>query len=565
VLNTKININAQQKEVKTILSQISKMANVKFVYSAQKVPAHKIVSLQANEEKLADVLQKLLAPLAIGYDVSGKQIILIGKNNTFPKPEEITVNSNTEIIKGKEISGKVTDENGHGLSNVSVLVKGTSKGAITNENGDFTIVANEGDVLTVSLVGYTAKEVIVAKKTALLVTLTASANSLEQVVVVGYGTQKKVNLTGSVNTVNTHDIVNRPTTSLTNSLQGMVPGMTIIARPGDVGGDIGSINIRGRGNLGTSEPLYIVDGVPVSSSTFARITPSDVESLSILKDAASSAIYGSRAAYGVILITTKKGGKSGKMVVNYNAYYGSQKALVLPNYVGSYQYALLRNEAAENAGKSDVYSQAQLNTIKTGSSPDSFPDNNWYKLALHNTAPLWENELNVSGGGKTRYYISGSVMKQGSLVPGKDLTRYSLRSNTESQVSDIFKVGTNISYIRDDYNMTGGDISFTALNRTLPLTVNKQSDGSWGSITGGKIDATHANGNMVRYNQEGGRSSNETDRFLGSLTGNLQPVKGLSIDGMLSYNFTTYTASSFLNQMTPLINFATKQPIASTA
>ena len=194
-------------------------------------------------------------------------------------------------------------------------------------------------------------------KAPISIVLKETGQKLEEVVVVGYGKQKKVNLSGAVNTVSTKSLVNRPVTSLTNALQGAVPGVNILGRPGDVGGDIGTINIRGRGNLGASEALYVVDGVPVGSGDFARINPNDVESISVLKDASASAIYGSRAAYGVILVTTKKG-KEGKMAINYNTYYAVQSAIVLPKWLGSYDYATLRNEAATNAGKALVYSPA---------------------------------------------------------------------------------------------------------------------------------------------------------------------------------------------------------------
>jgi len=462
------------------------------------------------------------------------------------------------------VSGTVTDNQGQSIPGVSIKVKGTTQGVVGNVDGKYTVtVADQNAILVFSYLNYTTKEVVVGTQRIINVSLTESTELLNEVVVVGYGTQKKVNLSGALNTVSTKSITNRPVTSLTNALQGAVPGMAVLARPGDVGADIGTINVRGRGNLGTSSPLFVVDGVPVDGGDFARINPNDVESMSVLKDASASAIYGSRAAYGVILVTTKKG-KEGKMAVNYNAYYGIQSALILPDWLGAYDYATLRNEAATNAGKSPVYTQAELDKILNQSDPDHFPDNNWYDLTLDKNAPLMEHSLNISGGGKTKYYISGSYFDQNSLNPGKKLKRYSFRSNTESQISDKFKIGSNISFIRDNLKNEGGSFNFVSLNRVVPLLVNKQSNGEWGSMNGGKVDGTLAANNPLRMLEEGGRNSYNYSRLLTSVNGTYTPIKGLDINGMLSYNYYNTVTSAFINRMDPVNNFLTGKPINST-
>jgi len=312
------------------------------------------------------------------------------------------------------VTGVVKDTEGQTMPGVTVAVTGTTNAVSTTTDGKFSIDAPAKGTLRFSFLGYETKSVDIDGKTNLDVMLSASSKALNEVVVVGYGTQKKVNVSGAVNTVNTKQLTNRPVTSLTNALEGVVPGLTIISRPGDVGGDIGSINVRGRGNLGASSPLFVVDGVPVTSGDFARINPNDVENISILKDASASSIYGSRAAYGVMLVTTKKG-KEGQMTINYNAYYGAQKATVLPNWLGAYNYATLRNEAATNAGKTPIFPADALQKIKDHSDPDHYPDNDWYALTLRKSAPITEHELNISGGGKTRYFLGGSYFDQNSL------------------------------------------------------------------------------------------------------------------------------------------------------
>jgi TonB-linked SusC/RagA family outer membrane protein len=463
----------------------------------------------------------------------------------------------------KIIKGRVVDEKGNPVPGANILVKGTDVSAQADFEGVFVINAPENATrLVISYIGMESQEVAIGKSP-LTIVLKELAQKLDEVVVVGYGKQKKVNLSGAVNTVSTKTLVNRPVASLTNALQGTVPGVNILGRPGDVGGDIGTINIRGRGNLGASEALYVVDGVPVSGGDFARINPNDVESISVLKDASASAIYGSRAAYGVILVTTKKG-KEGKMAVNYNTYYAVQSAIVLPKWLGAYDYATLRNEAATNAGKTLVYTPANLQAIKDQSDPDRFPDTDWYSKVLRASAPMSEHQVNISGGGDTRYFLSGSIFNQSSLLPGKDLKRYSFRSNVDSKVTDKFKIGTNISFTRDAFDNEKGNISFVALNRMVPLMVLQQSNGDWGSINGGRIDGTLAKDNPMRTLEEGGRNDYNSNRFLGSVNATLSPIKGLDINGQFSYNYYNNFTSSFINEMAPIINFNTGNPISGT-
>ncbi|WP_300604015.1 TonB-dependent receptor [Niabella sp.] len=550
-----INLKADNISIQQIFAQIEKQTRYRFYYSSDDLPVGQKFTINIVNAGINQTLSKLLNGTSIKWEVIPKNRIVLTSSE-----EPVFVSA-----QYRQLTGVVRNEAGEAIPMASVNVKGTNRGVVTDKDGNFRIEAAEGDVLEISAIGYATIEISIGSSGNIAVTLKTQAKQIEEVVVVGYGTQKRVNLSGAVNTVNTAQITSRPVTSLTNSLQGIVPGMVILARPGDVGSDIGSINVRGRGNLGTSSPLFVVDGVPVSAGDFARINPADVESISVLKDASASSIYGSRAAYGVILVKTKSGKKGGKAVVNYNGYYGSQKPTVLPHWLGSYDYAILSNEAAQNAGGAAPFSDAQLQKIKDGSALDSFPNNDWYKLALRSSAPITEHQVNVSGGGTTRYYFSGAFFKQGSLIPNKDLKRYSFRSNVESQVSEKLKIGTNISYVRDDIDSKSGPLSFVSLNRVIPLLVNKQSNGEWGSMNGGKIDATLAADNPVRKLQEGGRNSSAGNRFIGNLTGTFTPVEGLDLNGLFSYNNFNSIADAYLNRMNPIPNFITGAPLNSTA
>lgn len=465
----------------------------------------------------------------------------------------------------KTVSGKVTSaSDGVGLPGVNVFVKGKPEiGVSTDIDGNYSFTVPEGTkIIVFSAIGMKTLELSVDNVTQ--VVMQEDSQVLDEVVVVGYGTQKKANLTGSVSTVKADDLANKPVTSLTNALQGISPGVTVISRPGDVGGGLGSVNVRGRGNLGSSAPLYVVDGVTVSGSDFQRINPSDIESISILKDAAASAIYGSRAAYGVFLVTTKKG-KTGGLTVNLNSYYGMQSPTFQDKRVGAYDYAMLRNEANENAGKKIVYDEAILKTIKDGSQPDLYPDNDWYDLVYRSSSPIQEHNISFSGGGKTKYFVSGSFFNQESLLKGKELDRYSFRVNTEREFDDIFTLGTNISFVQENFNRSIGEFSITDLNRMSPMSVAKHSDGTWGSITAGKTSATLSKDNPLRKMALGGRGEYESRTFIGSVKGVLKPLKGLDITGMLSYKMWNREESKFTNEVEPLIDFLTKKEIASSA
>lgn len=467
-------------------------------------------------------------------------------------------------LQDTRVHGKVTDSDGNAIPGVNIIIKNTTRGALTDFDGNFEIQTKAGDILVFSYVGFISQEIRVPRDGEVIinVTLKEDTQQLGEVVVVGYGTQKKENLTGTVNTIKSDEITGKSSTSLANAIQGIAPGVTVISRPGDIGNDMGSINIRGRGNLGSSPPLFIVDGIPVSFNEFQRINPVDIESISVLKDAAASAIYGARAAFGVFVVTTKKG-TEGKTSIDYNGYYGFQSPTVLPRKLGSYDFAMLTNEANINAGKNPVYSQEVLDIILAGNQPDLYPNNDWYKLVYQNSSPIFEHNVNISGGGKTRYYVSGTVYQQESLVKGRTLDRYSFRANTERQFTDNFKLGTNISLIRDDFERQG-NFSVTDLDRMTPLTVAKHSDGTWGTVTAGIESGVLAENNPLRKMAEYGRSNYETTRFLASLNAEWEIINDLKISGVFSYNTYENKNSEFKNKVNRLIGFISKSPVSGT-
>lgn len=562
VLKKRITLTADQQQMKNILRQISKRADVKFVYISPKVPDHKKVSITVNNEELKDVLDKLLHPLAIRYEVVDNQIIL----KALPAIAEPAGRIRSgDVSIPKAIAGKVVDEKGDPMSGVSVTVKGTQRGASTADDGSFTIEASQGDMLEFSMVGYKITTVVVGAGENIKVTMQPDATGIGEVVVIGYGTQKKANLTGAINSVDAAKLANRPVTSVQNALQGIAPGLTVLNRPGDVGNDVATITVRGRTNLTSPGPMIIIDGIPATTRELAALNPNDIANLSVLKDASSASIYGSRAANGVILVTTKKG-TSDKLSIDVNASYGIQSPTRIPEYLGATDYAKLFNEAMKNAGKQPKYSDEAIQKFASGSDKDLYPNTDWYDQALVKNPAYKEVQVGISGSSKTtRFYLSLAALNQESLVQNKDYSRYTLRLNTESQVLPILKIGSNIAFIKSDFDTKGGELNWVSLNRMVPTMVGRHSDGTWGTINGGSADATLAKDNPLRNMAEAGKRWNRDHNIQTAINATLTPMKGLTVTGLASLKYDNRQGWIFINELAPLVNFITKATMPSTA
>src|SRR5699024_4552903 len=362
-------------------------------------------------------------------------------------------------------------------------------------------------------------------------------------------------------------LAERPVTSLANALQGISPGVTVLNRPGEVAKDNDAgITVRGRTNLDSPSPMYIIDGIPASAAEFSALSPEDINDMSVLKDAASASLYGSRAANGVILITTKSGGWD-KPVIGFSANYGWQRSTFLPDFANSLEYIELYNKAETNAGRPETFTDDIIEKYKTGSDPDLYPNTDWYKEILNQGAPQREVNLNVTAPGDLAdYYLGVTYFDQESLSPGRKQDRLNVKLNTKSEVvKDILTVGTNLSFLKQDYDRTGLPIEWVEMGRALPLTVLKQSNGEWGSISNGQTNATIAKNNQLRRITQGGEGNNR-DNYL-QLSGNasLTPFEGFSLDGLVSLKYSNSNTWSFDYTMDPIVDFLTDKPLASTA
>lgn len=424
------------------------------------------------------------------------------------------------------ISGIVTDKKlNEPIIGASVVVKGTSNGCITDLDGNFQLnnVAS-GSTLVVSYIGYQTQEIPVQKgKTSYQVTLSEDTQTLDEVVVVGFGTQKKVNLTGAVATVDTKALESRPVSQVGQALQGTVPGLNLSTA--DLGGQLGQsmkVNIRGTGTIGTGskgEPLILIDGMEGNMNT---LNPEDIESISVLKDAASSSIYGSRAAFGVILITTKKG-KAGKMTINYNNSFRYSGPTNLPNQLDSYRFANFFNEAAVNQGDKIIFGEETIGriqdymagkitttTIPNGNSwhlHEKANDNvNWYKT--HFTwAWSQEHNLSMSGGTeKLQYYVSGSYLNQnGNLRYGNDnMKRYNLSAKINTKINKYIDFNLSTKFIRYDLDnpiyLEEGGLLYHDIARVWPMMPFKDPNGHY--MRNGKLAQLTDGGRSKTHNDD---------------------------------------------------------------
>ena len=452
---------------------------------------------------------------------------------------EASQNQNLDLTsvsqQNSTISGTVVDEKGEALIGVNVLEKGTTNGTITDFDGRFTLnLSSKNAVLVVSYIGYKTTEIAVNGRTDINVSLKEDSETLEEVVVVGYGTQKKVNLTGSVASVSAKDIQDVPASNTTSLLQGRMPGLVISQNGGQAGKEDMEVRVRGVGTFGNNNPMVIIDGVEGTLSQMSDIPSADIENISVLKDAASAAIYGVRAANGVILITTKKG-KAGKVSVNYSGNYTIQKAM-LPNYVDAYNWALMKNEV-----KPGTYDTEALRKLSDGSDPDHYANTNWLDEVFR-TAGMHQHHLSVSGGNEsTNYMTSISYSNQEGIMRNTGAEKFAFRSNIDSK-QGIFNFGLNISGNKNNvdqpaYVSPSGE---TSVMRYLswfsrPTVPVKYVNGHYGYVDGSLKDAEMVK-NPMQFINEGYRKD-ETWRFNGKAYAGIDIIDGLQFKTSLSYSF----------------------------
>ena len=501
-----VNVKIDRLPLKEALVEVEKQSGYSFFYSNMLPNQDAVVSVRATGSSIESVMDELLKGLGIKYEVKpDKQITLTEKTLT---PKET---SSTRPVK--VVSGTVVDASGLPVIGAGVLIEGTSTGAVTDENGKYSIEVPSGDsILEFSCMGYQTLKVSLDGRRVIDVTLREDTQFLDEVVVVGYGTQKKVNLTGSVSMVDSDEISARPISSVSSGLQGLLPGVTVVNPNGQPGESNTTIRVRGIGTIGNANPLILIDGV---EGDISAINPEDIESVSVLKDAASASIYGSRAANGVLLVTTKKVNKASdsKARVSLGAYFGLQTPTRLPQMCDAIEFMTLDNEARQNVGTSPAWTEDQFAKVRDNTDPNFFANTDWLSQVLNKFAPQQNYNVTLSGSlGSSGYMLSYRYFDQKGLTVGSSTgeKRHNVRFKMDTKLLDRVTLSSNLSYtsrkVTSPVNSltSGGGAIYTAM-RIAPNAPVKYTDGTW-AYGGG-------NTNPVAVLNDGGRSVTSTDEF----------------------------------------------------
>ena len=496
------------------LDLIQEQTGYNFVYNENIGNLDAKVSLDITNQSVSAALSKLLADKEISFDIDNKYVIL----KRVPKAEsaELTV------------SGVVSDSSGEPLIGASVVLKGKNRGVATNFDGEYTITASKGDVLAVSYVGFTPKEVRV-NDSSVNVVLEESDVALNEVVVIGYGTMKKADLTGSVSSMTGTAVTDRKVSSLSTALQGAMGGVTV-TRSGSGPGATADIKIRGITTIGDSNPLVIVDGVPADNIN--DVNPQDVESITALKDAAAAAIYGSRAAAGVILITTKRASE-GKVSMSYSYEYGYEKPTAQPDYVDAGRYMSMVNELRWNdtGNGSDhfpIYIPAVIDDYADLNSryPNLYPDTDWRGMLLRDHANRQSHNFRISGGNKNiRTNASVGYDTADGLYVNKNYSRFTVRMNNDITINKYLSAAFDVNVKRSEYESPIYDPMYAAY--TMPAIYPALWED--GRIADGKSgDNPYA---ALNY---GGTSTDNYNQVGGKAAIYLTPIEGLKISAIIS-------------------------------
>ncbi|MCE9353574.1 TonB-dependent receptor [Phocaeicola vulgatus] len=525
--NAKVSIRMNNVKLDKILNEIENQTDYLFIYNNQ-VDINKITSVKVKNEAVAQVLDRILSGTGINYELEGTHIILT-----------------TEAIKdlhaqqqAKTVTGTVTDVSGEPIIGANIRIKGTTTGTITDIDGNFSIEAEPQSVIEVSYIGYLTQETVINNQKSIRFLLKEDTKTLDEVVVIGYGVQKKADLTGSVANINTEKLNTQSNANIGQALQGKIAGVDIVSQGGAPGSGT-RIMVRGIGTLNNASPLYIVDGMYMNS--IDHINPNDIASIDVLKDASSAAIYGSRAANGVIIVTTKEGSNTeGKPIIDLSVNLGISTASKFLDMLDAKGWAEVTTIARQAIGKPALDMATDL---------ANKPDNDWQDI-MFRPALMQNYNLSVKGGGKySTYYTGLGYFNQDGIVKGTNYQRYNIQSKNDYK-RGIFSVGTNliISFSHDKplhQELRGGMIG--TILQSVP-TLEKYDDtreGGYGGTYGDVVNIPHPlaiidDNIMDRYN--------ENVKIFANLYAQIELFKGLKYKLNLTPDFSFERYKNYLNK-----------------
>ncbi|WP_183669458.1 TonB-dependent receptor [Parabacteroides faecis] len=530
--NTVINLKLENATVEQVLDKIEKETDFSFLFTDKSVDIDWKVNVDVHDKNINELLDILFGGTNVQYRIVDKQIVLSNR----PLLAE-------NVNQQKKISGKVIDANGDPVIGANVVEKETTNGTITDMSGNFVLSVNPNAVLSVSYIGYVSKDIQVKDRSSFTISLEEDSELLDEVVVVGYGTMKKKDLTGAVGTLKGESLSARKTTQLSTALQGATSGV-LVTRDNSAPGATASIKIRGVTTIGESSPLVIVDGVP---GDINQVNPDDVESMSVLKDAASASIYGSRAAAGVIVITTKRA-KENDLSLNYNFEYGWEMPTRLPEYVGAQRFMEMVNELRYNdnnaGGWYQTYSEDQVNNwIKNNATdPDAYPITDWQDEILKNSAPRQTHSINIAGGSKVvQTKASFRYDKTDGIYVNRNYERYMIRVNNDFKINKYIEAHLDVNFKRsksEEPHRNPMDLQYRA---TPPIYAARWSNGMWGDVKDGE--------NTLAMITDGGLKTSWYNRLGGKAAIDISPIEGLKISGVIAPTYNFDKVKSFRKQV----------------
>ncbi|MBO9728855.1 MAG: TonB-dependent receptor [Chitinophaga sp.] len=533
-----LSVKLHQGTLPQLFTQIQLQSTWRIFYKDELVNREQPITLDLQDKKINEVLDKALLNTNLSYRIVRNQVAIIPKEKIkgeHPTAPPSVLEDSAYVIRGRIYD---THEPPQALPGVTIRVKDNNNiGTTSDADGYFTLKTRKNAVLVFSQMGYLPQEYTVIRSlNALNISLKENVSALDEVVVVGLSEQQKKHIASSIATVNIAQQTNgKPITALSQALQGGVTGIQVTQSSGLPGGDAAVIKIRGISTTNFSNPLVLVDGVPMDMD---YIDPVTVESVTILKDAAAAAVYGARAANGVILVTTKRG-VAGRVAVTYDGYYGVQSPSTMPKLVEAPQYMRMYNEAQVNAGNQPFYSEEDIRHTEAGDDPVKYPNTNWQKQILNRAAPITSHSLGVSGGNSlARFALTANYQNQQGMIPLNHSNKYNIRANTSITLNKKFLVYMDMLAIKRNTfypnrpNGNDGNRILEDIFRVPPTILPKypQKDGA-PLIYGRYVDIV----NPVAYAEHGGRSANE----YGQSSINLQPkwevLPGLNLRGQFSF------------------------------
>ncbi len=517
-------------QLESIFEEIEKTTDFHFSYVDEQLNSSMYT---VNLETRKMILGDLLMDISQQTDLSFRRV----NNNIFISKKRLGVERVVEVIETqKVIAGTVKDDRGEALPGATVQEKGTSNGTITDVEGNFTLNVPEQATLIVSFVGYETQEISVNNRSEIDIRLSEDAEQLAEVVVVGYGVQEKVNMTGAVGVVESKQLESRPVASVEEALQGQIPGLRIVRTSGQPGKQNIDINIRGVSTLTDNPVLIVIDGIQSASNQLNQLNPNDIESISVLRDAASTTIYGSRAAGGVILVTTK-GGSKGEPKFNYSSTFSVQQPTRWAEKVSGFDYAQMHNLALVNDGSSPIFSQSDLDMFSSA----DWQDHDWEDYLLKNAFQTNQN-INVSGGTENHtYYMSVGYLKQDGIVINSDYERYNFQVNQNFKIGDKLDLDFRGSYAPSTTTEPAYDWSHLRWIHGTPQIYPYRSEGKWL-----ETPAHTSGGNaMANLSEDGGHSLIKSSRLAGTFTAKYNFFESLNVQAVYGAVLTNSRTRSY--------------------